>query len=155
VTGNDAHSRPVILVTGGSRGIGAATSRLASKRGYAVCVNYRVNREAADAVVADIRSNGGTAVAVGADVSVENEVVSLFDTCDRLLGPPAALVNNAGILETQMRVEMMDAARLQRILATNVVGAFLCARDASTSCGPASSIPTSTRAAVSPAAWTA
>jgi NAD(P)-dependent dehydrogenase (short-subunit alcohol dehydrogenase family) len=120
----------VLLVTGGSRGIGAATSKLAAERGYAVCVNYRRNRDAADGVVAAIRQAGGIAEAAQADVSVEADVVRLFETCDRVLGPPDALVNNAGILETQMRVEAMDAARLHRVLATNVVGAFLCAREA-------------------------
>ena len=120
----------VAIVTGASRGIGAATARLAAARDYAVCVNYRARRDAADAVVADIAGAGGRAIAVGADVAREAEVVRLFETCDRELGRPAALVNNAGILETQMRVEAMDAARLQRVLATNVVGAFLCAREA-------------------------
>jgi NAD(P)-dependent dehydrogenase (short-subunit alcohol dehydrogenase family) len=120
----------VAIVTGASRGIGAATARLAAARGYAVCVNYRARRDAADAVVAEIAAAGGRAIAVGADVAREAEVVRLFETCDRELGRPAALVNNAGILETQMRVEAMDAARLQRVLATNVVGAFLCAREA-------------------------
>ena len=120
----------VAIVTGASRGIGAATARLAAARGYAVCVNYRARRDAADAVVADIAGAGGRAIAVGADVAREADVVRLFETCDRELGPPAALVNNAGILETQTRVEAMDAARVQRVLATNVVGPFLCAREA-------------------------
>jgi len=119
-----------ILVTGGSRGIGAATARLAAQRGYAVCVNYRSNRAAADAVVAGIESAGGKAVAVGADVSVEADVVRLFETVDARLGRLTALVNNAGILEAQSRVDRMDAARLGRIFATNVTGAFLCAREA-------------------------
>ncbi len=121
---------PVVLVTGGSRGIGAATARLAAERGYAVCVNYRANEAAANAVVSDIERAGGRAVAVGADVSVEAEVVRLFETIDASLGPLTALVNNAGILELQTRVEQMDAARLTRIFATNVTGAFLCAREA-------------------------
>ena len=121
-----------ILVTGGSRGIGAATARLAAQRGYAVCVNYRSNRAAADAVVAGIESAGGKAVAVGADVSVEADVVRLFETVDARLGRLTALVNNAGILEAQSRVDRMDAARLGRIFATNVTGAFLCAREAVT-----------------------
>jgi NAD(P)-dependent dehydrogenase (short-subunit alcohol dehydrogenase family) len=120
----------VVLITGASRGIGAATARLAAQRGYAVCVNYRRNRAAAEAVVADLQGAGARAVAVGADVSVEDDVVRLFETCDRTLGPAAALVNNAGILETQMRVEAMDAARLHRVLASNVIGPFLCAREA-------------------------
>jgi NAD(P)-dependent dehydrogenase (short-subunit alcohol dehydrogenase family) len=120
----------VLLVTGGSRGIGAETARLAAGRGYAVCVNYRRSRDAADQVVAAIAAAGGTALAVGADVALEADVVRLFETVDAQLGPVAVLVNNAGILERQTRVEHMDAARLDRIFATNVRGAFLCAREA-------------------------
>jgi NAD(P)-dependent dehydrogenase (short-subunit alcohol dehydrogenase family) len=120
----------VIIITGASRGIGAETARLAAQRGYAVCVNYRSNRAAAEGVVSAIESSGGRAIAVAADVSIEPEVERLFETCDSILGPPTALVNNAGILETQMRVEAMDSARLQRILATNVIGPFMCAREA-------------------------
>ncbi len=120
----------VLLITGASRGIGAATARLAAGRGYAVCVNYRRNRDAADAVVQDLQAAGARAVAVAADVAVEADVVRLFETCDAALGSPAALVNNVGILETQMRVDAMDAARLARIFATNVIGAFMCARQA-------------------------
>lgn len=120
----------VVLITGAGRGIGAATARMAAARGYAVCVNYRANRAAAERVVADIIAAGGTAISVGADVAVEAEVQELFKTCERELGAPAALVNNAGILETQMRVESMDSARLLRVFATNVVGSFMCAREA-------------------------
>ena len=123
-------TRRTLLVTGGSRGIGAATARLAGERGYAVCINYRSNRAAADAVVHDIESAGGEAIAVGADVSVEVDVRRLFEAVDARLGPLSALVNNAGILETQSRVEQIDAARLARIFATNVTGAFVCAREA-------------------------
>lgn len=119
-----------VLVTGGSRGIGAATARLAAARGYAVCVNYVSNAAAAAAVVDGITGSGGRAVAVQADVAVEADVVRLFETCDRQLGRLDALVNNAGILETQSRVEDLDAARLQRVFATNVTGSFLCAREA-------------------------
>jgi len=121
---------PIVLVTGGSRGIGGATARLAATRGYAVCVNYRSNRQAADAVVKEIVGGGGRAIAVQADVAVEADVVRLFETCDRDLGRLSALVNNAGTLETQMRVESMDAGRLQRVLASNVIGPFICAREA-------------------------
>ena len=120
----------VVLITGASRGIGAATARLAAARGYAVCVNYRVERDSADRVVAGIRDAGGRAIAVGADVSNEDDVVRLFATVDGELGTVTALVNNAGILERQMRVETMDAARITRVLATNVVGTLLCAREA-------------------------
>jgi NAD(P)-dependent dehydrogenase (short-subunit alcohol dehydrogenase family) len=119
----------VLIVTGGSRGIGAATARLAAASGYAVCVNYRRDRAAAEQVVAAIAAAGGRAVAVPADVSDENEAVRLFETADAL-GQLGGLVNNAGILEQQMRLEAMDAARIRRILATNVVGAFVCAREA-------------------------
>lgn len=120
----------VVLITGGGRGIGAATAALAAARGYAVCVNYRSNAAAADAVVAAIAKSGGTAIALQGDVSVESDVVRLFETCDARLGRLTALVNNAAILETQTRVESVDAARLNRILSTNVTGAFMCAREA-------------------------
>jgi len=120
----------VLIVTGGSRGIGAATVRLAAARGYAVCVNYRANRAAADAVVTDVETRGGTALAVQADVAIEADVLRLFETVDARLGRVHALVNNAAILERQSRLDQIDAARLSRIFATNVTGAFLCAREA-------------------------
>jgi NAD(P)-dependent dehydrogenase (short-subunit alcohol dehydrogenase family) len=121
---------PVVLITGGSRGIGAATARLAAERGYNVCVNYLRRRDAADAVIRDIEERGRRAIAVQADVASERDVMRLFEAVDRDLGLLRALVNNAGILETQTRVEHMDAARLARVFATNVTGAFLCAREA-------------------------
>jgi len=120
----------ILVVTGGGRGIGAATARMAAARGYDVCVNYRANKDAASKVVADVQATGRRAVAVPADVSVESDVVRLFETCDRELGRVDALVNNAAILERQMRLDAMDAARITRVLATNVVGPFLCAREA-------------------------
>ncbi len=120
----------VMIITGGARGIGAATGRLAAERGYTVCVNYILNRERADIVVEDIRKGGGTALAVHADVAVEDDVVRLFRTCEQEFGPPSVLVNNAGRLEQQMRLEDMKADRLDRIFAANVRGAFLCAREA-------------------------
>lgn len=120
----------VLLITGAGRGVGAATARLAAQRGYAVCVNYRRDHSAADLVVRDIQAAGGRALAVAADVAVETEVVRLFDTVDERLGPLRGLVNNAGVLEAQMRVDEMDAARLVRVLSTNVIGSFLCAREA-------------------------
>ncbi len=120
----------VILITGGSRGIGAATACLAASRGYAVCVNYLHRRDVAEALVAEITHVGGTAIAVAGDIASEIEVGHLFTTVDARLGPLTALVNNAGILERQARLEEMDAARLGRIFATNVVGAFLCTREA-------------------------
>ena len=119
----------VLLVTGGSRGIGAATAILAARRGYSVCVNYHRNRAAAERVVRQIEGNAAIAVAVAADVGVEVDVLRLYEACDKL-GTLAGLVNNAGILETQGRVETTNADRLHRIFATNVVGAFLCAREA-------------------------
>jgi NAD(P)-dependent dehydrogenase (short-subunit alcohol dehydrogenase family) len=129
MTGTDVGSK-IALITGASRGIGAATARLAAARGYHVCVNYRADRASADRVVAAIRDAGGTAVAVAADVANEDDVVRLFATVDHELGRLTALVNNAGMLERQMRVETMDAARIARVLATNVTGTLLCAREA-------------------------
>lgn len=120
----------VLLVTGGSRGIGAATARLAARSGYAVCISYLRNRAAAAAVVADILRAGGEAMATAADVGSEDDVLRLFKCVDQTFGPVTALVNNAGILEGQLRVEQMDAARLTRVFATNVIGSFLCAREA-------------------------
>jgi len=119
-----------LIVTGASRGIGAETAKLAGARGDAVCVNYCRQRTAADAVVHEITRGGGRAIAVQADVASEADVVRLFNIVDRELGPPGGLVNNAGILEAQARVEQIDAARLGRIFATNVTGAFICAREA-------------------------
>lgn len=120
----------VLIVTGGGRGIGAATAQLAARQGYAVCVGYLEDRAAAEAVVLSIQAGGGRAVAVAADVAREADVARLFETSDEVLGPLGGLVNNAGILEQQMRVDEMSAARLERVFKTNVVGAFSCARQA-------------------------
>ncbi|KYF97693.1 sugar dehydrogenase [Sorangium cellulosum] len=120
----------IMIVTGGSRGIGAATALLAAQRGYAVAVSYLRDERAAARVVDEVRSRGGAALALAADVSAEDDVVRLFQTVDGALGPVTALVNNAGVLDRQARLEDMTAARVQRILATNVVGSFLCAREA-------------------------
>ena len=122
--------RPVVIVTGGSRGIGAATAMLAAERGYAVCVNYVKGRESAEEVVRAITSQGGDAFAVQADVSSEGDVVALFCLVEAHWGRVDALVNNAATLERQMRVEKMDAARIGRIFAVNVTGTILCAREA-------------------------
>lgn len=117
-------------MTGGSRGIGAATAKLAAAQGYKVCVNYLINQQAAEAVVAAIHASGGTALAIQADLSVEAQIESLFERVDQELGPVTALVNNAGILETQSSLLDMDEGRLQRVFAANVIGPMLCAREA-------------------------
>jgi NAD(P)-dependent dehydrogenase (short-subunit alcohol dehydrogenase family) len=121
---------PVVLITGGSRGIGAATALLAAQQGYAVAVNYCANSVAADAVVQSIRASGGTAITVQADVARESQVVAMFEEVDAKLGPLGALVNNAGVVDVACRVDCMDVERLQRMFQTNVVGAFVCAREA-------------------------
>jgi NAD(P)-dependent dehydrogenase (short-subunit alcohol dehydrogenase family) len=120
----------VILITGASRGIGAATALLAAQRGYSVCVNYRTDKAAADRVVETIKTAGGWALAIAADVGFEADIERMFRMIDHDLGPLAALVNNAGMLEPQTRVEDMKADRLQRVLQTNVIGSMLCAREA-------------------------
>ena len=125
-----------MIVTGASRGIGAATALLAARRGYAICVNYRTARSAAERIVDHVNAAGGQAIAVPADVSVEADVERLFRTCDDELPPLVGLVNNAGILERQMSVREMDAARLHRILATNVVGAFIARGKPCAACPP-------------------
>lgn len=121
---------PVLLVTGGSRGIGAATALLAAERGYAVAVNYAHNSLAADEVVRQIRAHGGQAMAVQADVGVEAQVVALFKRVDAKFGPLTALVNNAGIVDVACRVDEVTADRLRRLFDINVLGSFLCAREA-------------------------
>jgi len=123
-------TKKVMIVTGGSRGIGAEIATLGAADGYAVCISYVKNKAAADTVVAAILEAGGTAIAVAADMAVEADILRLFATVDQELGTLTALVNNAGILETQMRVDQMDVARMQRIFNTNIVGAFVCAREA-------------------------
>ncbi len=120
----------VILITGGSRGIGAAVARLAAASGYRVCISFAKQRSAAESVVAAIERAAGTAVAVQADISVEADVVRLFAQCTTQLGPITAVVNNAGVLQTQCRVEAMTAARISQVFATNVVGTFICCREA-------------------------
>lgn len=122
--------KKVLIVTGGSRGIGAATARLAAAAGYAVCISYVRNEPAASAIVREIVDAGGEALAVAADVANEADILRLFARVDRELGTLTALVNNAGMLETQARVEQMDAARISRVFGVNVVGSMICAREA-------------------------
>jgi NAD(P)-dependent dehydrogenase (short-subunit alcohol dehydrogenase family) len=117
----------VMIVTGGGRGIGAATALLAAKRGYAVAISYLKDAAAAERVVHQIGKN---AIAVAGDVASEADVVRLFKTVDEKLGRLTALVNNAGIVDRGSRVEAMSAERIQRMLAVNVTGSFLCAREA-------------------------
>ena len=119
----------VLVVTGGSRGIGRAAVVRAAERGYCVCFSYVSNTTAAEEVVAKVREKGGTAVAVKSDVAKEADVVALFAAADRL-GPLAALVNNAGIVDRSARVDEMTEERLSRMFAINVIGSFLCAREA-------------------------
>ena len=119
-----------VLVTGGGRGIGAATSLLCARHGWAVAVNYTSGEAAAAAIVAQIRAAGGSALAVQADVSDEAQVLAMFATIDRELPPLGALVNNAGVVDVQARVDAMSLPRWQRMFAINVFGSFLCAREA-------------------------
>lgn len=128
--GREVRNVKVAIITGAGRGIGAATARLAAARGYAVCVNYRADRDAAEGVVAEIRRAGGAAIAVAGDVALEDDVVRLFSECDQALGPVTVLVNNAGVVDLKARVDEMSAVRLQRMFAINVVGTILCAREA-------------------------
>jgi len=120
----------VVLVTGGSRGIGAATALLAAQQGYAVAVNYTANSLAADEVVRQIRARGGQAVAVQADVADEAQVLGMFAKIDAKLGRLSALVNNAGVVDVTARVEDMNVARWKRMFDINVIGTMLCAREA-------------------------
>jgi NAD(P)-dependent dehydrogenase (short-subunit alcohol dehydrogenase family) len=122
--------RRVVVITGGGRGIGAATAKLAAARGYAVCINYKDGRGAAEQVVGDITSSNGEAIAVQADMSSEADIVALFRQADAQLGMVSALVNNAATLETQARLDGMDASRMKRIFAVNVIGSMVCAREA-------------------------
>lgn len=120
----------VMLITGASRGIGAATARLAAAQGYALCLNYHQQQAAAESLVSEITQAGGQAISVQANVADESQVMQLFSHLDRHFGRLDVLVNNAGILETQMHLQHMDLARWQRVFATNVFGSFLCCREA-------------------------
>jgi NAD(P)-dependent dehydrogenase (short-subunit alcohol dehydrogenase family) len=120
----------VLLVTGGSRGIGTATALLAAQRGWAVAVNYAANSLAADEVVRSIRAGGGQAIAVQADVADEAQVLRMFDKVDATLGRLTGLVNNAGVVDVTARVDEMSVARWKRMFDVNVIGSMLCAREA-------------------------
>lgn len=120
----------VALITGGGRGIGAATARLASMKGWAVCVNYHSRSQSADALVEEIIRGGGKALAVKADVSNEHDVISLFEKTENELGAIQALVNSAGVIAPQSKLVDFDAERIRHVFDINVVGSFLCAREA-------------------------
>jgi NAD(P)-dependent dehydrogenase (short-subunit alcohol dehydrogenase family) len=120
----------IILITGGSRGIGAATALLAAQQGYAVAVNYTTHSLAADEVVRQIRASGGNAITVQADVGIEAQVMAMFEKIDAKLGRLTALVNNAGVVDVTARVDEMSVERLKRMFDINVLGSFVCAREA-------------------------
>ena len=119
----------VVVITGGSRGIGAACARLAAKAGYDVCLNYVSNRDAASAVVSEIEAAGGTARAVAGDVGINDDVIALFKAADTM-GTLKGLINNAGVLDVRSRIDEMTPERLERIMRTNILGSFFCAREA-------------------------
>jgi NAD(P)-dependent dehydrogenase (short-subunit alcohol dehydrogenase family) len=120
----------IALVTGSGRGIGAATAKLAARRGFAVCINYLHKEDRARQVADEIRAGGGRAIIVQADTAEEADVLRLFEQIDRELGPVTSLVNNAGITGKAGRLEAYDAATIRRILDVNVVGTMLCSREA-------------------------
>ncbi len=122
--------KPLVLITGGSRGIGAAIALRAAAEGYGVAVNYARDAVAAEAVVAQIRAGGGTALALQADVADEAQVVAMFRQIDQTLGPLTALVNNAGVVDMAARLDQMDWQRLRRMFDINVLGTFVCSREA-------------------------
>jgi len=125
-----ASVKPIVLITGGSRGIGAATALRAAQQGFAVAVNYTSNADAARDVVQQIVDAGGSAIAVQADVADEDQIVAMFQAIDTQLGPVSALVNNAGVVDVAARVDEMSAARIRRMFDINVLGSFLCTREA-------------------------
>ncbi|WP_444891584.1 SDR family oxidoreductase [Microbulbifer sp. DLAB2-AA] len=120
----------VALITGGSRGIGAATAKLLAQRGYQIAISYRERRKQAEDLVNELQSLGVTAIAARADITSEDEIVRLFEKVDQNLGPINSLVNNAAIIKPQMRVELMDSQRINEILRTNITGTLLCCREA-------------------------
>ncbi|CAN7507706.1 SDR family oxidoreductase [Rhizobium sp. LjRoot258] len=122
--------RPVLLVTGGSRGIGAAVCRLAARQGWNVAVNYAANRTAADAIASEVKAVGGDAIAIKGDVGSAKDIVSMFQAVDKHFGRLDGLVNNAGIVDAQQRVDEMSVERLERMMRINVTGSILCAAEA-------------------------
>jgi len=122
--------KPAMLITGASRGIGAATARLAARNGHPVCINYRTGAEQAGQIASDIEASGGRAVTVEADMAKEADIIAMFDACDEAFGPLGGLVNNAGITGHISRVEDLDRDTLEHLLAVNVIGPFVCAREA-------------------------
>ena len=120
----------VLLVTGGGRGIGAATALLAAQQGWSVAVNYTANSLAADEVVRQIRAAGGQAISVKADVADEDQVLRMFEHIDAKLGRVSGLVNNAGVVDVAARVDEMSVARWKRMFDVNVIGSLICAREA-------------------------
>ncbi len=123
-------SRPIAVVTGGSRGIGAATATLLAKRGYDLCINYLSNADAAEQTAEECTASGARAIVVQGDMSTASDVERLFDSVDSELGRVAALVNNVGILDVQSSIEDMGAERFERVLRVNVLSAFLCSKAA-------------------------
>ena len=119
-----------VIITGSGRGIGAATARLFAEKGYSVCINYKSNRSAAEELATDIKKDGGNCIVVQADVSDEKDVEKLFRIVDEQLGELSVLVNNAGILQKQCRLEKLTAERINKILTNNVTSYFLCCREA-------------------------
>src|SRR5476651_1239609 len=120
----------VVIITGGSRGIGAETALLAAREGYRICINYQSDEEAAHRVLEQVRALGAQAIAVRADVSIEDEVIRLFNRVDAELGPVTALVNNAGTVGHKSRVDEMSEFRILQTLKVNVLGPILCAKHA-------------------------
>ena len=120
----------IMIITGGSRGIGAATAVLAAERGYDVAINFASNQAAADAIVKAVQAHGRRAIAVKGDVANEADMLELFDACDKQLGKLTCLVNNAGVVDMKSRFDEMSVARWKRMFDINVIGSFICAREA-------------------------